>query len=724
MEKEKQSDTILEVREESMVSPTGGDPTVRKAHFLKPTFTANDGEISELPPGCFSRKQPIQNLKHLSGKIVFKGWKRPTEKWKRWVQSMHSKHQALWKQVGIYEAVMSSRYAMKKRKELVLALAEMWCPSTNTFIFPWGEATITLEDLMVSGGYSVLGESVLSPLKTEELIEVEEKLIVGRKEAATVGAIVATNKAWMQYFMETGHELEHEAFLSYWLSNFVLVESSHSTHFVGKHVFPMAIHLARGTRVALAPAVLSSIYRDLGVLKDQLFGSNLLQIIGELNLYAPFQLVQLWLWERFPGLRPTPNSIKHGEPRVARWQWHRLQKNVDDMKLDIGSAGTEFQWRPYTLAVNGWSFPKFYGDKEQYIPLDSHLDEEVKSFAICLRVSELVGLESIEQYLPHRVAMQFGMDQDLPGCFVRCNRKPEIAWRNYSRPMGDAEIYIPPRLFESDVTVTYSDWWKQSIKVQCDVIKQFVKRPRSPRELLNVSKRKKESHILLSPDYPLKWGEVSRGESAKKNGGVEAGDLIEEEMEDGLIIREFFARTKHNSKKIGGETESRLCAQSPLPSTKEIETPATMKPCEVSREAPLKDQNDVILENVGNGDNIGCIVTGDSLPLSVGRNQNVSSSIADKDVKRIKLEVKQGAEVTRNTSSTGEPKGLVAADIKREPSPTDAAGEGSSSHDFETQKLQLEARISSLEKLFAELKEEKFGKKWKAYLKGGSSKPK
>ncbi|OMP12157.1 hypothetical protein CCACVL1_00097 [Corchorus capsularis] len=430
---EKQSDTIFEVREEFMVSPTGGDPTVRKAHFLKPTFTANNGEISELPPG--------------------------------------------------------------------------------------------------------------------------------------------------------------------------------------KHVFPVAIHLARGTRVALAPAVLSSIYRDLGVLKDQLFGSNVLQIIGELNLYAPFQLVQLWLWERFPGLRPMPNSIKHGEPRVARWQWHRLQKNVDDMKLDIGFAGTEFQWRPYTLAVNGWTFPKFYGDKEQYIPLDSHLDEEVKSFAICLRVSELVGLESMEQYLPHRVAMQFGMDQDLPGCFVRCNRKPEIVWRNYNRPMGDAEIYIPPRLFESDVTVTYSDWWKQSIKAQCDVIKQFVKRPGSTRELLNVSKRKKESHIL-SPHYPLKWGEVSRGESAKKNGGVETGDLIEEEMEDGLTIQEFFALTKHNSKKIDGETESRLCAQSPLPSTKEIETPvATIKPGEVSRAAPFKDQNDVILENVSNGDNIGYIVAGDSLPL-------------------------------------------------------------------------------------------------------------
>jgi hypothetical protein len=31
-----------------------------------------------------------------------------------------------------------------------------------------------------------------------------------------------------------------------------------------------------------------------------------------------------------------------------------------------------------------------------------------------LRVSELVGFDAIEQYLPHRVAMQFGMDHDVP----------------------------------------------------------------------------------------------------------------------------------------------------------------------------------------------------------------------------------------------------------------------------------------------------------------------
>ncbi|KAL2486042.1 Uncharacterized protein Adt_30798 [Abeliophyllum distichum] len=74
---------------------------------------------------------------------------------------------------------------------------------------------------------------------------------------------------------------------------------------------------------------------------------------------------------------------------------------------------------------------------------------------------ELASLEvdCIEQYLPNRVAMQFGMDQDLPGFVARVNGSFEIAWSNYTRPTGDAILYIPARIFESDVTTRYLQWW-------------------------------------------------------------------------------------------------------------------------------------------------------------------------------------------------------------------------------------------------------------------------
>lgn len=49
--------------------------------------------------------------------------------------------------------------------DLVIALAGKWCLGTNTFILPWGESTVTLEDMLVLGGFSVLGHCVLKPVK-------------------------------------------------------------------------------------------------------------------------------------------------------------------------------------------------------------------------------------------------------------------------------------------------------------------------------------------------------------------------------------------------------------------------------------------------------------------------------------------------------------------------------------------------------------------------------
>lgn len=164
---------------------------------------------------------------------------------------------------------------------------------------------------------------------------------------------------------------------------------------------------------------------------------------------------------KFGTLRPKLNSSENGGPRFARW--HMLKKTgIKNVRLIIDSASEDFQWRPYTMAWNNSLSFKFYKEKEEWVSVDSGFDEVLESFVRCLRASDLVGLECIEQYLPHRVAMQFGMDQDLPGCVERANKTPQIAWTNYARPFGDAKLYIPPRLFELDVTTRYLEWWKQS----------------------------------------------------------------------------------------------------------------------------------------------------------------------------------------------------------------------------------------------------------------------
>jgi hypothetical protein len=130
---------------------------------------------------------------------------------------------------------------------------------------------------------------------------------------------------------------------------------------------------------------------------------------------------------------------------------------IDSVKLALDSATNDFLWRPYVRYSDKCEL--FYPNDEIWIPFKKDLvDEQMVSFVISLRVSELVGFDSIEQYLPHRVAMQFGFDQDVPSYVPRFNETEVIAWKNYCRSISDKELYFPARLFEADVTTRYAKW--------------------------------------------------------------------------------------------------------------------------------------------------------------------------------------------------------------------------------------------------------------------------
>ena len=69
-----------------------------------------------------------------------------------------------------------------KNQDFIYGVVEKWCSETNTFVFPFGEATITLEDVMVLGGYPIIGHPVFTKVKDQEMREVEEKLIIARQK--------------------------------------------------------------------------------------------------------------------------------------------------------------------------------------------------------------------------------------------------------------------------------------------------------------------------------------------------------------------------------------------------------------------------------------------------------------------------------------------------------------------------------------------------------------
>nr|XP_011461012.1 PREDICTED: uncharacterized protein LOC105350524 [Fragaria vesca subsp. vesca] len=464
--KETPPDTMVEEQQDAaMVSSTGGDPFRKKAHFLKPILPSSSIHVPPLKlPLSFSSLPSCFDPKGWPLKLHFPGWRLDHYDLQTWVQHLAPVYQSIWKKAGIFEAILSSTYEIKKKKDLVFGLAEKWCCETNTFIFPWGEATITLEDVMVLGGFSVLGDSIFSPLESRELREVEEKLEKERKGLFdySLGCAYACTRVWMQKFMKSGSELEHEAFLVFWLSRYVFRHQ----FLVSKAVISTAVRLARGIRIALAPAVLASIYRDMSLLKWTLVSDEFKNCDDALKLTinSPFHLVQVWAWERFLELRPKPNVISCGEPRLVRWD--KVDgMNVENWRRVIDSSGEDFMWRPYAMAIDNWN-PRYYLEKEMWVC--PGFDDELLSFAICLRVTELDGFGTTAQYLPHRVARQFGFDQDIPCLVARSNmhcgkEDPHRAWKRQIREIKNVKLYIPSRLSEADVSTRYLKWWEETV---------------------------------------------------------------------------------------------------------------------------------------------------------------------------------------------------------------------------------------------------------------------
>ncbi|VVA93277.1 unnamed protein product [Arabis nemorensis] len=460
---DQEDERIVQIREALMCPDGEKFEGLRTARFLNYTTASIDDDVFELPLDAFAyRPESIDPVKS-TVRISFSGWGSPSLNWIEWVNAMAESHATVWRKSGVHDAIMASRYQIKKQDDLMMALVEKWCIETNTFVFPWGEATVTLEDMIVLGGFSVIGNNALAPIKREGLKEVEEKMKKAKREIEADSEKKCCVSLWMKEMMNSGNEIEHEAFMVSWLSRFVFPNSG---DLLRDKLFPAAIQLANGVKLALAPAVLAGIYRDLGVLKEHVGGYSEKETVV---VKSPFQFVQVWALERFMELQPPgqPSQLKHGEPRIARWHQHGgghdAYRYPENVRAVLDSAKESFDHRPYTKPLSNFKFPKFYLEDDCWISVGS--DENIVAFGRCLRFSKLVGLDCVEPYYPHRVGLQFGYDQDVPGVVPARFETPELAWKDYIRPISDEMLYIPARLHEADVTVGYIRWWKLSAAV-------------------------------------------------------------------------------------------------------------------------------------------------------------------------------------------------------------------------------------------------------------------
>ncbi|KAL6880352.1 hypothetical protein ACP4OV_011917 [Aristida adscensionis] len=445
-------DTLLLVHQLPLDLEVDGLPARRLAHLLPPLHPSPPAPP---PPSPFRPPPPPAAAASAEPRLSFRGWLGAPRHWDLWVAKLRPLHAALWRRLGIHDAVLASTCRFKRDAAAVLHLAAFWCPATNTFAFPWGEATLTLHDVALLAGFPALGGPAPAPAPPEW--RPDEAALNGVRLGFNRSACKkAHHSAWIKHFLTDRSDAvaEHAAFLALWLTRFVLPGHPEST--MRQSVFPIAVRLARGDPVALAPAVLASLYRDLRDIKAFLVAAGAAATTGSadmlssLSLYAPLYIVQHWMWERFPALRPgKENPVRDGEPMASRW--HDLSRKINPALIrETLSSGDSFVWQPYVIDHRGWVRGS-----------DLAGNDELRSLAHCLRPCELVGMDCIEQYLPHRVAMQFGLDQDVPGDVHRANQDWVTAWQTYELEGKNVAFFIPQS--EPGVTARYANWWRQQL---------------------------------------------------------------------------------------------------------------------------------------------------------------------------------------------------------------------------------------------------------------------
>ncbi|KAK9938445.1 hypothetical protein M0R45_015181 [Rubus argutus] len=118
-------DTMVEEKEELMVSPTGGDPFLKKAYFLKPILPSSiDEPLFKFPTESFSSLPAHFDPRNWPLEVEFPGWriKGQIDDWNAWVDQLASVHHSTWKKAGIYEAIFNSTYQIRRSTDLGMGL--------------------------------------------------------------------------------------------------------------------------------------------------------------------------------------------------------------------------------------------------------------------------------------------------------------------------------------------------------------------------------------------------------------------------------------------------------------------------------------------------------------------------------------------------------------------------------------------------------------------------
>jgi hypothetical protein len=211
---------------------------------------------------------------------------------------IEKEYKGVWESYGIFPLIQFSRTGPKYKPELLIAALHFYEKSTNTFQFKCGMVTPTLLDVAAITGLKPDGDD-FDPAKTGDNIELNYK-------ENTFSKYITENMG--EEGEEVSHE-EHVAFLTLWLSHFVLCSKSLQ---VARMFIPMARQIHEGRRFGLGRLLLVTLYEAMGNASDAIKASKDGSTFGVSGL--------MWYW----GIREIISQVPK-DGRRARIQLQALR---------------------------------------------------------------------------------------------------------------------------------------------------------------------------------------------------------------------------------------------------------------------------------------------------------------------------------------------------------------------------------------------------------------
>ncbi|KAH9606160.1 hypothetical protein KSS87_013272 [Heliosperma pusillum] len=306
--------------------------------------------------------------------------------------------------------------------DLITALVERWRQETHPFHLPFGEATVTLQDVAMLFGLRISGRPV-----------------TGSSEGGWLNLCVRLLGATPSIKAIKGSKLK----LTWLHDNFQNVANINSQYQLHCHVRAYLLYLfgallfpdKTGNTVSL---IYLPLLENLDQIDDISWGSGVLACLYRnlckatkvdcIEIAGLLLLLQLWSWERVSIGRP--DIVRSRVPRQAgvayplgsqvltrvdplACKWLRVQRGFKDHRLGLvvirdlldKMVELQFVWQPYTPSVVQHLSPICVQDQAEWTV-----------------IAPLICFEMVEWHFPNRCTRQFGWQQMIPEMGSTCTR--------------------------------------------------------------------------------------------------------------------------------------------------------------------------------------------------------------------------------------------------------------------------------------------------------------